>query len=381
MIKKKILFILLFLFMPIINVKGEELNLAASAGSAILIESTTGKILYERNAHEKMAPASMTKIMTMLLIMEAIDEGKISLDQNINISANAASMGGSQVFLEPNTQMKANELIKSIAIASANDAAVAMAETISGTTDAFVKKMNEKCKALGCENTSFVNVHGLDDPNHYSTAKDMSLIASELLKHEDILKYTSIYDEYLKKPDGSTTWMVNTNKLIRFYNGLDGLKTGYTKNAEYCLTATAKRNGMRLISVLMKEPTSQVRNSETVELLNYGFSNYKIKTIIEKEKSLGEVEVVDGKKEKVMIKLKDAATALEKINDEKNYSYNINVDKIKAPVKVGDVIGYLEITENGTIIKNVDITVTENVNKANIWDLYKRYFKKVLSGN
>ena len=381
MIKKKILFILLFLFMPIINVKGEELNLAASAGSVILIESTTGKILYERNAHEKMAPASMTKIMTMLLIMESIDEGKISLDQNINISANAASMGGSQVFLEPNTQIKANELIKSIAIASANDAAVAMAETISGTTDAFVKKMNEKCKALGCENTSFVNVHGLDDPNHYSTAKDMSLIASELLKHEDILKYTSIYEEYLKKPDGTTTWMVNTNKLIRFYNGLDGLKTGYTKNAGYCLTATAKRNDMRLISVLMKEPTSQVRNSETVELLNYGFSNYKIKTIIEKEKSLGEVEVVDGKKEKVMIKLKDAATALEKINDEKNYSYNINVDKIKAPVKVGDVVGYLEITENGTIIKNVDITVTENVNKANILDLYKRYLKRVLSGN
>jgi serine-type D-Ala-D-Ala carboxypeptidase (penicillin-binding protein 5/6) len=214
MIKKKILFILLFLFMPIINVRGEELNLAASAGSAILIESTTGKILYERNAHEKMAPASMTKIMTMLLIMESIDEGKISLDQNINISSNAASMGGSQVFLEPNTQMKANELIKSIAIASANDAAVAMAETISGTTDAFVKKMNEKCKALGCENTLFANVHGLDDPNHYSTAKDMSLIASELLKHEDILKYTSIYEEYLKKPDGSTTWMVNTNKVV-----------------------------------------------------------------------------------------------------------------------------------------------------------------------
>ncbi len=381
MIKKKILFILLFLFIPIINVKGEELNLASSAGASILIEATTGNVLYEKNAHEKMAPASMTKIMTMLLIMESIDDGKISFDQNINISANAASMGGSQVFLEPNTQMKAEELIKSIAIASANDAAVAMAEAISGTTDAFVLKMNEKCKSLGCENTSFVNVHGLDDTNHYSTAKDMSLIASELLKHEDILKYTSIYEEYLKKPDGTTTWMVNTNKLIRFYNGLDGLKTGYTKNAGYCLTATAKRNDMRLISVLMNEPTSQVRNSETVELLNYGFSNYKIKTIIEKEKSLGEVEVIDGKKEKVTIKLKDDATALEKINDEKNYSYNVKVDKIQAPVNVGDVVGYLEITEGGTIIKNVDITVTESVNKANIWDLYKRYFKKILSGN
>lgn len=373
----KKIFLLLMLICPIF-VKAD--NLAPSAGAAILIEASTNKVLYENNANEKMAPASMTKIMTLLLIMEALDEGKITLDSDILISANAASMGGSQVFLEPNTQMKAKELIKSIAIASANDSSVAMAEAISGTVDAFVIKMNEKCKEIGCKNTSFANVHGLDDPNHYSCASDMALIASHLLKHEEILEYSSIYEEYLNKPDGTSTWMVNTNKLIRYYNGLDGLKTGYTSNAGYCLTATAKRNDMRLISVLMKEPTSQIRNSETIDLLNYGFANYKIKTIVNKDKDLGSIEVLNGKKETVNIRLINDATNLEQIDDNKKYTYNIKVDKVKAPVKVGDVIGYLEIIEKGVVINNVDITVSENIDKANLWDLYKRNFKKILIG-
>ncbi len=374
----KKLLLLLILISPMM-VKADEL--ASNAGSAILIENSTGKILYENKANEKMAPASMTKIMTMLLIMEAIDNGSLTIDDTVIISNNASKMGGSQVFLEPNTEMKVNELIKSIAIASANDAAVAMAEKVGGTLENFVKMMNDKCKTLGCKNTNFVNVHGLDDENHYSSAYDMSLMARELLKHELILSYTSIYEEYLKKPDGSSTWLVNTNKLIRYYNGLDGLKTGYTKKAGYCLTATAKRNDMRLISVLMNEPTSQIRNSETVDLLNYGFTNYKLKVIVEKNKELGEIEVLNGKKEKVKIKLKEDATNLEQINDEKKYTYNIKVDKIKAPVKVGDTVGYLEVIQDGTIINNMDITVKEDVPKANIFNLYKRFLKKVLIGN
>lgn len=374
---KKIILFILLLF-PIF-VKAEDLT--PNAESGILIEYSTGKILYSKKIDEKLAPASMTKIMTLLLIMEAVEEGKINLDNNIPISTNASSMGGSQVFLDPNTEMKAEELIKSIAIASANDSAVAMAEAISGTTANFVSRMNSRAKELGCKNTNFKNVHGLDEEGHYSTAYDMSLIARELLKHEQILKYTSTYEAYLNKPNGTSTWMVNTNKLIKYYTGLDGLKTGFTKTAGYCLTSTAKRNDMRLISVVMKEPSSQVRNSETISLLNYGFSNYKIKTILKKDQNLGTIEVQNGKKELADITILEDATNLESINDNKEYSFNIVTDKVKSPLKKGDKVGTLELTEQGTIIKRLNITVKENIPKANIWDLYKRNFKSIIIGS
>lgn len=374
---KKIMLFILLLF-PIF-VKAEDLT--PNAESGILIEYSTGKILYSKKIDEKLAPASMTKIMTLLLIMEAVEEGKINLDDNISISTNASSMGGSQVFLDPNTEMKAEELIKSIAIASANDSAVAMAEAISGTTANFVSRMNSRAKELGCKNTNFKNVHGLDEEGHYSTAYDMSLIARELLKHEQILKYTSTYEAYLNKPNGTSTWMVNTNKLIKYYTGLDGLKTGFTKTAGYCLTSTAKRNDMRLISVVMKEPSSQVRNSETISLLNYGFSNYKIKTILKKDQKLGTIEVQNGKKELADITILEDATNLESINDNKEYSFNIVTDKVKAPLKKGDKVGTLELTEQGAIIKRLNITVKENIPKANIWDLYKRNFKSIIIGS
>jgi len=374
---KKIILFILLLF-PIFA-KAEDLT--PNAESGILIEYSTGKILYSKKIDEKLAPASMTKIMTLLLIMEAVEEGKINLDNNIPISTNASSMGGSQVFLDPNTEMKVEELIKSIAIASANDSAVAMAEAISGTTANFVSRMNSRAKELGCKNTNFKNVHGLDEEGHYSTAYDMSLIARELLKHEQILKYTSTYEAYLNKPNGTSTWMVNTNKLIKYYTGLDGLKTGFTKTAGYCLTSTAKRNDMRLISVVMKEPSSQVRNSETISLLNYGFSNYKIKTILKKDQNLGTIEVQNGKKELADITILEDATNLESINDNKEYSFNIVTDKVKAPLKKGDKVGTLELTEQGTIIKRLNITVKENISKANIWDLYKRNFKSIIIGS
>lgn len=374
---KKIMLFIILLF-PIF-VKAEDLT--PNAESGILIEYSTGKILYSKKIDEKLAPASMTKIMTLLLIMEAVEEGKINLDDNISISTNASSMGGSQVFLDPNTEMKAEELIKSIAIASANDSAVAMAEAISGTTANFVSRMNSRAKELGCKNTNFKNVHGLDEEGHYSTAYDMSLIARELLKHEQILKYTSTYEAYLNKPNGTSTWMVNTNKLIKYYTGLDGLKTGFTKTAGYCLTSTAKRNDMRLISVVMKEPSSQVRNSETISLLNHGFSNYKIKTILKKDQKLGTIEVQNGKKELADITILEDATNLELINDNKEYSFNIVTDKVKAPLKKGDKVGTLELTEQGTVIKRLNITVKENIPKANIWDLYKRNFKSIIIGS
>lgn len=374
---KKIIILLLILIIPV-TVKAEELDLTAK--SSILIEASTGEILSEKNSDEKLAPASMTKIMTMLLIMESLEKNEYSLEDKVNISTNAASMGGSQVFLEAGSELKVKELLKAIAIASANDAAVAMAEYTAGSTESFVNLMNEKAASLGCTNTTFKNVHGLDTEGHLTTAKDMSIMARELLKHEEILTFSSIYEEFLNKPDGSSTWMVNTNKLIKYYNGLDGLKTGFTKNAGYCLTATAKRNNMRLISVVMNEPTTEKRSSDTIKLLNYGFANYKIKVVMPKDQDLGSIEIKNGKKETVGIKLTEDATNLESISDNKKYGFNINVDKIKAPIKVGDIIGKLEITIDGSVKKEIPITVKENVKKANIWDLYKRNLNKILIG-
>lgn len=374
---KKIIILLLILIIPV-TVKAEELDITAK--SSILIEASTGEILSEKNSDEKLAPASMTKIMTMLLIMESLEKNEYSLEDKVNISTNAASMGGSQVFLEAGSELKVKELLKAIAIASANDAAVAMAEYTAGSTESFVNLMNEKAASLGCTNTTFKNVHGLDTEGHLTTAKDMSIIARELLKHEEILTFSSIYEEFLNKPDGSSTWMVNTNKLIKYYNGLDGLKTGFTKNAGYCLTATAKRNNMRLISVVMNEPTTEKRSSDTIKLLNYGFANYKIKVVMPKDQDLGSIEIKNGKKETVEIKLTEDATNLESISDNKKYGFNINVDKIKAPIKVGDIIGKLEITIDGSVKKEIPITVKEDVKKANIWDLYKRNLNKILIG-
>lgn len=374
---KKIIILLLILIIPV-TVKAEELDLTAK--SSILIEASTGEILSEKNSDEKLAPASMTKIMTMLLIMESLEKNEYTLDDKVNISTNAASMGGSQVFLEAGSELKVKELLKAIAIASANDAAVAMAEYTAGSTESFVNLMNEKAASLGCTNTTFKNVHGLDTEGHLTTAKDMSIMARELLKHEEILTFSSIYEEFLNKPDGSSTWMVNTNKLIKYYNGLDGLKTGFTKNAGYCLTATAKRNNMRLISVVMNEPTTEKRSSDTIKLLNYGFANYKIKVVMPKDQDLGSIEIKNGKKETVGIKLTEDATNLESISDNKKYGFNINVDKIKAPIKVGDIIGKLEITIDGSVKKEIPITVKEDVKKANIWDLYKRNLNKILIG-
>ena len=374
---KKIIILLLLLLIP---VKVNANELAKNSVSSILMEYSSGNILYENNSDEELSPASMTKVMTMLLIMEALEDEKIKLSDMVVVSPNAARMGGSQVFLEAGSSMSVEELLKAIAIASANDASVALAEHISGSTTAFVAKMNEKCRAIGCTNTNFMNVHGLDESSHYSSAKDMARISRELLKHEDILKYTTIYEEYLNKPDGTSTWMVNTNKLIRYYSGVDGLKTGFTSDAGYCLSASAERNNMRLISVVMKAPTTKARTDDTVELLNYGFGNFKIKIILDTKADLGKLEVIGGKEKTVNLKLTKDATNLENINEEKKYSYKIKTNVVKAPVKVGDIVGKLEVIGNNKVINQVDITVSKNVKKANIWDLYKRNLNFLLTG-
>ncbi|MDE5889215.1 MAG: D-alanyl-D-alanine carboxypeptidase, partial [Bacilli bacterium] len=338
---KKIFFLFFVLFGAMrIN---SALELTHYSSSAILIEPTTNTILYDVNKDERRPPASMTKMMTLLLIMESVDNGNINLTDKVLISKNASSMGGSQVFLQENMQIEVEQLIKSIAIASGNDAAVAMAEHIAGSTDEFVNMMNDKVEELGLKNTHFMNVHGLDENDHYSSAFDMSQIALELLKHDKILNYTSLYEEYLVKPDGTKTWLVNTNKLVRFYEGVDGLKTGFTQTAMYCLTATAKKNNIRFITVVMGADTTEHRSEDTTSMLNYAFTTYKLNNILTKDKIIGEISISKGKSQKGTMSVKEDVTDLIKQNEDKTYTYNINKNKVIAPVNKGDIVGNLEV--------------------------------------
>lgn len=378
--KKIIITIFIFmLFMPIVKAE-DSLNLDSE--SAILIDEASGKVLYEKNPDAKLPMASMTKIMSMLLIMEKIESGALKYDDKVIISKNASGMGGSQVFLQEGEEYKVEALLKCIAVSSANDAVVAMAEKISGSVESFVNLMNEKAKELGLANTKFANPHGLDAENHYSSARDMSRLARELLKHKDILKFTSIYEDYLTKPDGSQVWLVNTNRLVRFYDGVDGLKTGYTTEAGYCLTATAKKNDLRLISVVMKSSSGDARSKDTATLLTYGFNSYKNHVIYESNKELGEVNIEGGKKDKVKVYLKDNASVLLGVTENpKEYSFNIKVDTIKAPIKKDAIVGTAEIIDNeGNIIAEKDVIIKEDIKKASFLDYLKRNSKTITGG-
>ncbi len=378
---KKILFILVSFIFLITNTSAEEL--VNYSESAILIENSTGKVLYEKESTKELPPASMTKIMSMIIIMDSIKDGKLKYTDNVVISENASNMGGSQVYLNTNETYKVRELLKSVAIASANDAVVALAEKTYGSVDEFVRKMNEKCKEIGCKNTSFKNPHGLDTEGHYSSSYDMSLMARYLItNHSDILTFTNTYEDYLKRPDGSQTWLVNTNRLVRFYDNIDGLKTGFTEGAGYCLTSTAYRGNMRLISVVMGVDSIDNRTTDTLKLLNYGFNSYKIDVIYKKNKKLGKIKVEKGKLKYVNLLLKEDATELLNINDpKKSYMLNIETKKIYAPVKRGDKVGEVEIVDNeGHTVDIVDITVDTSVGKANLLDYFKRNLNELFVG-
>lgn len=375
---KKILLIIMSFFVLNLNVLAEE-DFAPNGKSAILVDNLSGKVLYEKNADEKLAPASMTKLASMLMVMEAIDNGNLKFEDKVTISEEAANMGGSQVFLQAGEVYTVYDLLKSVAIASGNDAVVALAEKIGGSQSGFIDMLNKRLKEIGATNTNFVNAHGLDAEGHYSTARDMSIIARELLKHPKILEFTSIYEEYLEKNDGSRIWLVNTNKLVRFYDGVDGLKTGFTKTAGYCLTATASKNNFRLISVVMGEDTSENRSSDTVKMLNYGFNTFKINIIKTKGESLGKVRVEKGKQDKAnIVLLNDATEILKNTDPVTEYSFNLKVNKIKAPVKVGDIVGTAEIIDSeGNIVDEVDVTVEKDIKKANILDYILRNLKTI----
>lgn len=375
---KKILLIIMSFFVLNLNVLAEE-DFAPNGKSAILVDNLSGKVLYEKNADEKLAPASMTKLASMLMVMEAIDNGNLKFEDKVTISEEAANMGGSQVFLQAGEVYTVYDLLKSVAIASGNDAVVALAEKIGGSQSGFIDMLNKRLKEIGATNTNFVNAHGLDAEGHYSTARDMSIIARELLKHPKILEFTSIYEEYLEKNDGSRIWLVNTNKLVRFYDGVDGLKTGFTKTAGYCLTATASKNNFRLISVVMGEDTSENRSSDTVKMLNYGFNTFKINIIKTKGESLGKVRVEKGKQDNAnIVLLNDATEILKNTDPVTEYKFNLKVNKIKAPVKVGDIVGTADIIDSeGNIVDEVDVTVEKDIKKANILDYMLRNLKTI----
>lgn len=376
--KKILMLLLLFIFIPL--VKAEEVeDLAPNAKSAIMIEASTGEILFQKNKDEKLAPASMTKMMSMLLIMEEIESGNLKWDEMITASEKASSMGGSQIFLKAGEKMTVEELLKGVAIASGNDAVVALAERISGSEEAFVKRMNTRAKDLGLKNTNFVNATGLTADNHYSSANDMSLIAKELVKHEKILEFTSTYEDYLRKDTKSPFWLVNTNRLVRFKEGVDGLKTGFTDEAGYCLTATMKKDNMRLITVVMKEENTSKRSADTTKMLDYGFNVYMVQTILDESTTIEKKKVELGKKMSVEIIPKENITILNKKSEElKNITYKANIDKIVAPIKKGDKVGTIDIIENNNIISTIDATVKEDISKANILTIYLRNLKEIV---
>lgn len=377
---KKFMLFLILLFVFITPISAEDLTL--NAKSSILIEASTGKILYEKNKDERYAPASMTKMMSLVIIMDNIYNGNLRLDEMVKTSKNASGMGGSQIFLKEGEEMSVDDMLKGITIGSANDATVALAERIAGSEEAFVKIMNEYAKKLGLKNTHFKNCTGLDENDHYSSAYDMSVIARELVKHEKILNYSSIYETYLRSDTDNKFWLVNTNKLVRFYKGVDGLKTGYTDTAGYCLTATINKDNMRVIAVVMGEDSSTTRNSEVSGLLDYAYNLYKKDTYITKEEVLGNAKVEKGNVEYANIVTIDDISIINKKEYKRGeIKFELDLKYLKAPIKKGDVVGKIKVIENGNIISEADVTVDKNIDKAGYFTMFIRNLKEIISAN
>lgn len=348
--------------------------------SQILMEMSTGKVIYENNADEKSYPASVTKIMTVLLIMEAIDSSKISYNDKVTCSENAAAMGGSQIWFKVGEQLTIDEALKCICVVSANDVCVAMAEMIGGNEENFVKMMNNKAKELGMNGTNFTNAHGIDDPNHYTTARDIAIMSRELMtKHPDVIKYTTIWMDSIR---GGTFQLSNTNKLIRYYEGATGLKTGFTSTAMYNLSATATKNNMSLVAVVLTAPSSEVRNEEAKQLLNYGFANYEIQKLCDKEQIIDSIKVNKNLKGNIDVVLEDNINILNEKGKKIEYDKQVNIGKeFKAPLKKGDIVGNVVYKDKeGNEIGTVNIVTKEEVSKSGVID-YLKYALKIYGVN
>jgi D-alanyl-D-alanine carboxypeptidase (penicillin-binding protein 5/6) len=350
-----------------------EQDLAPNAASAVLMDAGSGTILFEKNGHKPLPPASITKVMTMLLVMEAVQQGKIKMTDMVRVSEKAASMGGTQVFLEPGERMNVQDLLKAVAIASGNDASVALAEFIGGTEEHFVQMMNEKAKQLGMKNTHFQNSNGLPEPNHYSSAHDIALMSRELLKYPEIVKFTGIYQDYLRQNTEKPFWLVNTNKLVRYYPGVDGLKTGFTSEAKFCLTATAKRGNMRLIAVVMGEPEVKTRNREVSAMLDFAFNQYNSHILYKKGDVIAERHVEKGDPATIRIHAGHTfSVLLKKGEDPGSYKRHIIWKELKAPIRKGEVIGKLQFVKDGRIAAEMELAAATEIRKASLWSTWKR---------
>ena len=344
----------------------EAVDLGLDCKSAILIEASTGKVLYEQDPDKALPPASVTKVMTLLLVMEAIEAGKIKYSDTVRASANACSMGGSQIFLEENEEMSVEDLVKSVVIASANDAAVALAEYVAGTEEAFVKQMNEKAKALGMKNTNFENTNGLDDTaqNHFTSARDIAIMSRELIKYPKITEYSSIWMDSIRNGEFGLT---NTNRLVRFYKGATGLKTGSTSKAGFCISATAERDGMSLICVIMGAPSRDVRNAAAASLLDYGFANYCIYK--SEKKSFADIPVSKGCAPTADAECSEFSAVMKK-SDSGEVKMTVDLpEKLTAPIENGEVVGEVIFSTGKTELGRVEILAKQSVEEMNFGNM------------
>lgn len=376
---RKITLCLCMLILSITPVKGVELKLAPNASASILIDASTNKVLYASNEQEKLYPASTTKIMTMILMFEAVHNGQLRWDDMLTCSEHASSMGGSQVYLETGEQMCLSDLFKSIAIASANDACVVVGERIAGNHEAFVDMMNEKAKQLKLVCTHFENATGLHDDNHYTCAYDLSIMASYLIEigGDKLLETTSLYDSYIR--EGSKKfWLVNTNKLLKSYKGVDGLKTGYTKEAGYCMVVTAKKNGLRLIGVVLKEKEPKVRNNELIQLLDYGFSLFETHILFKTDEVIEKKDVKNGKESKANIVSVKDVIYVKKKHEDINISYTLKYNDLIAPIHKGDIVGTLILKDNKNILGTYELTVDKDIEAMTFIEVFHSYIKLIV---
>ena len=348
---------------------------AVNCGAAVLMEKETGTILYEQNSHDKLEPASVTKIMTLLLVMEAIDSGRISLDQTVSISARAVSMGGSQIWLKEGEQMTVRDLLKAVAVVSANDGAVALAELVAGSEEGFVALMNQRAKELGMADTTFVNCTGLPAAGHLTSAHDIALMSRELIRsHPSIREYTTIWMDSLR--DGAFQ-LTNTNKLIRFYGGATGLKTGSTDSALYCLSATAERSGMELIAVVLKSPTSQERFDAARALLDYGFANYTLMDVYP-DQALPPIDVLLGEADCVQPVLSQSSRILVDKAQLNSVTSQINLcENVEAPVEAGQKLGEMVVTVDGQVLQTIPIVAERAVDRLTVPGIFLRFLDRL----
>ena len=354
--------------------------LSVSSKSAILMDVGSGQILYEKNAHDKLPPASVTKVMTMLLICEALDSGKITLDDSVQISDNSASMGGSQIFLEAGEVQKVDTLLKGIAVASANDGCVAMAEYIGGSVESFVDMMNAKAKELNMKDTNFVNTNGLPVDNHYTSAHDIAIMSRELLKHDVISKYlTTWMDQVVVGKKQITVGLANTNKLIKHYQGATGVKTGFTQQAKYCLSASAKRGDTHLVAVTLGAETSPERFKDATSLLNFGFANYESVKLCSKNDNIATLTLDKADEQKINLVAKEDLSVLIKKGGNKDFTRKIKVNENPTiPIKKGTNLGYVEIYQGKTLVGKVDLVNTKDIQKASYLKMLQRVIDEML---